>query len=313
MGSPYYYHVPDWHNEPMNNDLYQEKLLIVSGKGGVGKTVLSCAIARVCAARAPTILLTLDGGSGVHPLLGVTLEYKPQEVQPDLWAANVDSLSAVREYVRRKVPFSAFYDSFLTSRMFRDFAEAAPGFQELMSLGKIFDLVTSSGYRHVVADAPATGHLRTLLDVPAATLSAVQVGPLNHNARKIHDMLLDPERTRVVLATLAEDMCIREALELCEYCDERRIKAGPVLVNQHVPQRFQPDELAALRAMDASAGLEQGVQAAIAEAELAAVQADALTALAGLETRLLPRITTHDGGDLLVRLSAALAGSEAHV
>lgn len=312
MGSPYYYHVRGWHNGLMNEVPFQEKLLIVSGKGGVGKTALSCAIARVCAARAPTMLVTLTGGRAVHPLLGVSLSYEPQEVQPDLWAADVDSMSAVREYVRRKIPFSAFYDSFLTSRMFRDFAEAAPGFQELMSLGKIYDLVTASRYHHVVVDAPATGHLRTLLDVPAATLSAVQVGPLNHNARKIHDMLLDPERTRIVLATLAEDMAIREVLELGDYCHERRMNAGPVLVNQHVPKRFRPEELAALAALDATAGLEQGIQAAIAEAELAAVQAEALTALDGWDSRLLPRFTSHEGDDLLAALAAVLAGSSAH-
>jgi len=125
-------------------------------------------------------------------------------------------------------------------------------------------------------------------------------------------MLLDPERTRIVLATLAEDMAIREALELGDYCRERRMNAGPVLVNQHVPQRFHADELTALAGLDATAGLEQGIQAAIAEAELAAVQAEALTALKDLDTRLLPRCAAQEGEDLLSALAAALAGRKAH-
>ena len=94
MGSPYYYDVRGWHNGRMNDVPFQEKLLIVSGKGGVGKTALSCAIARVCAARAPTILVTLNGSHATHPLFGVALSYEPQEVQPELWAADIDSLSA---------------------------------------------------------------------------------------------------------------------------------------------------------------------------------------------------------------------------
>ena len=155
----------------------------------------------------------------------------------------VDAFAAIREYVRRKVPFSGMYDTFLKSHMFRDFAEAAPGFEELMCLGKLYDLATDSDFDKVVFDAPATGHLKTLVDVPAATLKAVLVGPLNHNARKIQDLLMNPERTRVVLATLAEEMAVREVMELAAFLSERRMGVGPVVVNQRVTSRFSPGEV----------------------------------------------------------------------
>lgn len=286
---------------------YSEKLLIVSGKGGVGKTVLSSALAAVCASNGPTILLSLDGGLPAHPVFDVPVAYQPREILPDLWIADLDSLSAIREYVKRKVPFSGLYDSFLTSQMFRDFAEAAPGFQELMCLGKIYDLVSESRFQRVVVDAPATGHLKTLLDVPAAAANVVQVGPLNHNARKIHDMLLDPERTRVLLAALPEEMAIREACELREFCIQRRMNTGPVLVNQYVAQRFRPDEVEALGELQAADGLAAGIRSACAEAELAAVQELALAGLEGVDYRLLPRLATHTGEDLIQRLAPYLS------
>jgi anion-transporting ArsA/GET3 family ATPase len=311
MGSPYYYQGRGWHNGVMPSLPYSEKLLIVSGKGGTGKTVLASALAAVCASSGPTILVSIDGNQPAHPVFDAPLAYEPREILPDLWIADLDSLSAVREYVKRKVPFSGLYDSFLTSRMFRDFAEAAPGFQELMSLGKIYDLVSESRFQRVVVDAPSTGHLMTLLDVPAATANVVQVGPLNHNARKIHDMLLDPERTRVLLTALPEEMAIREARELHEFCVQRRMNVGPVLVNQHVARRFDPEEVEQLMQLQVADGLAAGVKAACAEAELAGVQELALSGLDDIDYRLLPRLTTHTGEDLIERLGLCLSSGAA--
>jgi len=311
MGSPYYYGPRDWHNtKKMKVSGFTEKLLIVSGKGGVGKSALASAIAVKCAEKQRTILLTMDAGERTHPFFNVRFEYEPVELQPGLFGANLEPLAAIREYVRRKVPFSGFYSAFLHSRMFRDFADAAPGFQELMSLGKIFDLATTSNFERIVVDAPASGHLRTLLDVPEATLKAVLVGPLNHNARRIQDLLLDPERTRLVVATLPEEMAIREARELLEYCRERRMHAGPVLVNQYVPRRFATFELKALAqltaATEAGDGLDWGVRAALAEAALAQVQQEALVELEGIPTQLVPRLVTHDPAELVIQLADCL-------
>ncbi len=289
--------------------MWQEQLLIVSGKGGVGKTALASAIASVSAREHKTILITLDERYRVHPFFGQELTYEPRQLDDKLFGATVDSLSAIREYVRRKLPFAAFYDAFLKSRTFRDFAEAAPGFQELMSLGKVYDLVTASSFERVVLDAPATGHLRTLIDVPEATMKAVQVGPLNHNARKIRDLLLDPERTRVLLATLPEEMAIQEALELKAFCDERRMAVGPMLVNQHVPERFLADECEALRKLTADGALEWARRAALAEAELAQVQREACQALAAEPTLEVPRLPGHDARGLVTALAESLAGA----
>ncbi len=286
--------------------MWEEKLLIVSGKGGVGKTALASAIAVVSAKRARTILVTLDDRHRTHPFFAVDLTYKPRELRQNLFGASIDSLSAIREYVRRKLPFAAFYDTFLKSRVFRDFAEAAPGFQELMSLGKVYDLVTGPTYDRVVLDAPATGHLRTLLDVPEATMKAVQVGPLNHNARKIRDLILDPERTRVLLAALPEEMAIQEALELEAFCAERRMRVGPVLLNQRVPERFLPAELDQLRGLEAAGALGWGCKAALAEASMAAVQSQVVAALDGIATLALPRLTTHEPAELVAGLAEHL-------
>jgi anion-transporting ArsA/GET3 family ATPase len=296
--------------------VFKERLIVVSGKGGVGKTVIASAIADLLArgeeARArgeKTVLVSFEAQFDRHPVFDVPLTYEPQEAASNLWVMRVDAFSAIREYVRRKVPFSAMYDTFLKSRMFRDFAEAAPGFEELMCLGKLYDLATDSDFSRVVFDAPATGHLKTLIDVPAATLKAVLVGPLNHNARKIQDLLMDPERTRVVLASLAEEMAVREAIELEAFCRERRMGVGPVIVNQRVPERFDDAEIDSMASItDPGPSLATAVAAARREHQLAASQSESVAPLAKGRSAVwnLPRVIDHEPAVLLEELVAHL-------
>jgi len=262
--------------------VYSSQLIIVTGKGGVGKSALASAIALRSARTRPTVLVTLEAQGRDHPFLDVQLDYEPTPAGNGLAVCQVAALPAIREYVRRKVPFAGVYDAFLRSRMFRDFAEAAPGFEELMCLGKVYDLATSRDFEQVVFDAPSTGHFKTLMGVPAATLDAVRVGPLNHNARRIEDLLLDPERCSVVLAGLPEEMAVREVLDLRTFCAEHRIAVGGVLINQWVAQRFRPEEVVAFGTVSGcSPELAGALEAAKAEAELAASQGEALDLLGG--------------------------------
>ncbi|MGE0624461.1 MAG: ArsA family ATPase [Pseudomonadales bacterium] len=292
--------------------MFDQQLIVVSGKGGVGKTVMASAIAVICARRRRTMLASFDPHLDRHPIFDVPLGYEPAEAAPNLSVMRVEALPAIREYVRRKLPFSGLYDTFLRSRMFRDFAGAAPGFEELMCLGKLYDLVTDGGYERVVFDAPSTGHLRTLVDVPAATLKAVLVGPLNHNARKIQDLLMNPDRTRVVVASLPEEMAVREALELESFCQDRRMRVGPVIVNQRVSDRFAADEIAALSDVlvgfpEPSEALRAAIDSAAAEHDLAASQAEAVAPLSGRRTVwTVSRCIDHEPPALLAAVVAEL-------
>ena len=299
--------------------MFKERLIVVSGKGGVGKTVIASAIADILARSGgqgdrggkKTVLVSFDAQFDRHPVFDVPLHYEPEEAAHNLWVMRVDALAAMREYVRRKVPFSGMYDAFLKSRMFRDFAEAAPGFEELMCLGKLYDLATDSGFERVVFDAPSTGHLKTLIDVPAATLKAVLVGPLNHNARRIQDLLMDPERTRVVLATLAEELAVREAMELEHFCRDRRMAVGPVIVNQRIVDRFGADEVAAMDSItESDSALSTAIAAARREFELAGSQSESIAPLADSRCDVwnLPRVIDHEAAALLEGLVSHLAG-----
>ncbi|MCZ6619528.1 MAG: hypothetical protein O7E57_15505 [Gammaproteobacteria bacterium] len=253
----------------------RERLVIVTGKGGVGKTSLAAALALLSARRGSrTVLVTFDREDTDHSIFGVRLKYQPKEVHERLAVSRVDAFEAVREYVRRKMPFSSLYEGFFEGRVFRVFAAATPGFEELMCLGKLYDLAMGSGFDRVIFDAPSSGHVKILLGVPDATLKVVQVGPLNHNARKIQHLLWDADKTRIIVAAVPEEMAIREALELACYCrDERRMAVGPLILNQVVRKRFSSAEMELLTGMDTpSEVLRAAIGAAQSEYQLASVQ-----------------------------------------
>ena len=274
------------------------KLVIVTGKGGVGRSLLAAALADVSAARGlRTILVTLDTRDDRHPLLDAPLQYQPHQTARGFAVSRVDAFEAAAEYARRSLPFGGVYGGFFKSRTFHDFAAAAPGFEELMCLGKLYNLATESEFDRVIFDAPATGHLKDLLAVPRVAQRAVRVGPLNHNARKIEDLLLDPERTHVLVATLAEEMPVREALEVVGLCrDELRMSVGPVLVNREVRGYLSDAELACVQTLAERGVLSPPVRLALAVARerhaLAAAQRQALLPLleARLETIYVPLI-----------------------
>ncbi len=294
-----------------------QRLIIVTGKGGVGKSLLAAAVARVSAAQGlATVLVTLDTRDERHPILDVPLTYEPRTTPYGFSVSRVDAFAAAREYASRNLPFGAMYGAFFSSRTFRDFAAAAPGFEELMCLGKLYHLATESAFRRVVFDAPATGHLRSLLGVPGTVQRAVRVGPLNHNARRIEDLLLDPDRTRVLIATLAEEMPVSEAAEtLALTRDQMRMGAGTVLVNQRVWRRFAESECRGLEELRADGTLSPAVEAAVTAAldEVASAQSQqaALVPLRRAHATLvqIPRIVQrhHDASRLLQPAAAFVA------
>lgn len=227
------------------------RLLFVTGKGGVGKSAIATALATAAARAGRRTLLVVQQQSDVlHPQLGVAARYQPVVVETNLDLCSVDGRSALKEYVHRTVPLANLYNWFLDSTALKHFTEAAPGFEELMCLGKLYNLVTDSKYDLVVFDAPSTGHAALMLRVPRTTGAAVRTGPLHHNALKIQLMLENDMQTRIVIVALAEEMAIREALDLANVVrGELAMHLGPMIVNRVTRQLFGAEEVNAMRTL----------------------------------------------------------------
>lgn len=222
------------------------RLHIVSGKGGVGKTLIASALAKQYAEGGEqTLLVDLSDANAPAGVLGVAPAYVPRPVAKNLSVARLDARESVKEYVKRKMSFSFAYRGLLENSAVQKFLDALPLFDELMALGKLYDHVTGaqSPYQRVVFDAPATGHAKLLLNVPSVAVDTLKAGPIYDSAGKILTLLRDPERCELIVAALPEETPVREALELIDDARERLgICCERVVLNRCIDSRFSGDE-----------------------------------------------------------------------
>jgi len=255
------------------DELLSRRLVILSGKGGTGKSVVGTALALAACARGKRVLLVeIDAPLEASRYLGVTrVGTKEAEVRPGLFAVNLDPAAVMDEYVRRVVRVDILARRVLDSPVYRRFFAAAPGLPELMVLGKIMVLVEARASRFssrprydlIVVDAPATGHGLAFLQVPLAASRAVPAGPIGSNARRILALLQDADRTALVLLAVPEEMAVVEAQELHRAAvDELGMPPIGLVLNQCHERRFtreQEAEILSLAAENASGRLVRGV------------------------------------------------------
>ena len=216
--------------------------MIVAGKGGVGKTVVSAALARAAAmAGLDTVLVEIDGRASSHRSFDtapLTYDERPLWRAPGGAAVHGRSLSADRA-------LAEYLDDHglgrLGTRLERSgalevVATATPGLKDLLVLGKIKQLEVAARHDVVVVDAPASGHAVSFLRAPRVLLDLAGAGPIHHQAREAAAMLRDPTRAQVVLVTIPEETPVTEAIETAYALEEDvGVALAPIVVNGVYP------------------------------------------------------------------------------
>ena len=220
----------------------RRRLLIVTGKGGVGKTSVTAAIA-IAAARngARVLACEMDGSGRLAASLGTTpVGFEPSTITVgdgvSLDAMSMDTERALREYVRLfvKIPFADRVGSL--ARIFDYVADAAPGVREILAIGKVCHEVRRDNYDLVVVDAEATGHVVSQIDAPRAMSEFVHSGVIAEQTGWMSEILEDAERTGVVVVTVAEGLPVSETGELIDTITDRTgVSIASVIVNR-VPE-----------------------------------------------------------------------------
>jgi anion-transporting ArsA/GET3 family ATPase len=226
------------------SDLGSRKLLVVSGKGGVGKSTVAAALGLALARPgARVLLLELDPRESLYQLLDVPPSGgSVVRVLPGLWVQNLQARSVLDAVVRDQVRIEMLWSRVLKSPVYQHFAEGAPGLKELAVLGHVLRVVRGiAGDEYpeidiVILDAPATGHGLSMLAAPALVSEVIHDGPFAHMGRELSEFIADPARCGILVATLAEEMPVQEALEMIDGL-ERRMHRRPeaVIVNSLYP------------------------------------------------------------------------------
>jgi len=282
--------------------LESRALVVVTGKGGVGKTAVAAAIAHLLAGRGRRVLLLeADPRESLHRLLGVPPSGGDLvDAGPRIALLNISPRAILDDVVRDKLKIGALSRRVLASPIYEHFVEGAPGLKEMMLLGHAL-LVTEGEADHeadvVVLDAPASGHGLSLLAAPLLVAEVIGAGPLGTMAARIARHVADPARCGVVLTALAEEMPVIETLETIDALGER-VGRPPelVAVNAVVP----PLPRQAARVGGEAVHLWQ-VRRAAADAAL-----DQLRRRWKGPTVLLPLLAQAFGPEMVTALAAAL-------
>lgn len=289
--------------------LLDRRFLFVVGKGGVGKTMVSAAIALAAAKRGKRVLIAMcNSKDRLSHLLDVPpIGPKLVRVLPNVDAVNMEPGAALEEYGLMILKVRALYKVIFENRFVSAFLRGTPGLEAWAMLGKAqhHALETDSSgrprYDLVVLDAPATGHGLDLLRVPKVILDVAPPGLLRREAEKAWQLFSDPRRTGVCLVSLPEEMPTSETIELYDKVkNELGLPVAALLLNRVLPRLFSEGELSALDALDPStflgSDLDGLIRAGRGRAIRQATQAEAIERLKALQlpTIELPNLLAAD-------------------
>lgn len=234
--------------------LAASRVVIVAGKGGVGKTTVTAVIAAAASRSGRRVVaVELDGKPTLEALLAGS-------------GADVRSISApdaLDEYLRDH-GFARIAKRLNRSGVIDLVGTATPGIDDVVVLGKIKQMERSGEHDLVVVDGPAAGHAITFLTSAAGLADSVRGGPVRQQADDVLELLRDPARCQVVLVAVPEATPINEVVETAFALEDRvGVQLGPLVVNA-VDQGVDLPQQAA--AADAVASLPVGEQSLLLEA-----------------------------------------------
>jgi anion-transporting ArsA/GET3 family ATPase len=266
--------------------LPDKRLVFVTGKGGVGKTTVSYALGLAAAARGKRVIVCeiaeQERGSALFDR--DPIGFRETEISDGLWSISIDPDRMVREYLEVLLPVKAMASLLYRSNLFTYLAAATPGLQEVVTMGKAWELAQDQRrspeetrtYDQVIVDAPATGHGLGFLESPGTFRRIAQVGPLAHQASRIESTITDQDQTGVAIVATPEEMAVNESGGLATALGEAGIALDALFVNGIYPSRFTGAELG--RIDDARGRARSGsstaaaLEASLAEARRAQTQ-----------------------------------------
>lgn len=215
---------------------FEAKVHFVAGKGGVGKTLFSKAVATLFSHNHKTLLIELseeETGEERPRMAAIT------SLKENLFHVRIFPDQALYEYLHLKLPTKRMLDSVLAHNLFRMLCSAMPGLFDLTRLGKIWyhaDEINGSQkeiFDKIVVDMPSSGFVNRFFSIASIVSEAVKFGPLAKEAQLINDYMKNPLHARVHVVTLLQELVVNETLELIHQLKkQKRVALGVLAINR---------------------------------------------------------------------------------
>jgi anion-transporting ArsA/GET3 family ATPase len=288
------------------------RIVFVTGKGGVGKSVLAAATALQFARQGHNVLLAEMGSRSFYgPLLGLPVGVTPVTWMPNIDIARWEVESTLREYISHYLPIKALTDRILGNTVMKALVTAAPSLSELAMLGKLTAPMRHTWYKRdvdvVVVDAYATGQFMALLRAPRGMAQTASSGPMHRHSAIMAKMLADPDICEYRLVTLAEEMPVSEA---CEMAAELHAEVG-IAPRVYCNRLLElPPDIPALDRRDPAHDFVAQMRHIAIRQQRSLKQLEQLGALRAGPVQRLPLIADVEPLTLLERLADALQAGE---
>lgn len=233
-----------------------KRIIFVSGKGGVGKSLVAAAIAYDQAQMGRRVLLAEIGETSYYqdfwglPAVGHEPVASGRGFDLALWSGE----TSLREYVLFYLKMERLYKLFFENKVMRALVNAAPGLAEIAILGKITSGLRKVGppldYDLIVVDSYATGHALALFHSPKGLMEAVKFGPMGHHSREMLAVLENESLTGYEVVTLLEELPVVETLEFKQQLKAELGVEPQVIANKVMPLPASEAELKALSAAE---------------------------------------------------------------
>ncbi len=272
-------------------DLLDKRLVIVTGKGGVGKSTVALALGvKAAAAGKRAIVCEVSAQERLSRVFHrAEVGFSETEMLENLWAISIDPDESMREYLLLQLKVRAMRDLLFKSKIFTYLAAATPGLRELVTIGKIWELAQDDrkvkkarNYDVVIVDAPATGHGVGFLQTPRTFANVARVGPIASQAETLDRYITDRRKTGVAIVALPEEMPVNETANLeHDLSNEVGISVDRIICNGLYPDRFSEDEERTIEsAFDrAQNGVRPALRAALSVRRRAVAQREQLARL----------------------------------
>lgn len=216
--------------------MIDRRLVLVTGKGGVGKSAVASGLSLLAQRRGLRVLtmgMGSPGGLSAHFGTG-PLQFEPREVRPGLHAMRMVRSDALLEYLALQLNVRGISRFGRVAKAFDALATAAPGIREIITIGKAFWEVEEDRWDVVIADAPPTGQIGSFLRAPLTISELVPTGRVKGQAERMRETLANPGKTQLVVVTLPEELPVTETVETLAWLEGQQVVSPPAIVANRV-------------------------------------------------------------------------------